>query len=597
MPGMYRAPLKEIRFALHELTRDDRLQGLAGFADYSAEYADAVLEQAAQFAEEVLAPINDLGDREGAKWSADGVAMPPAFKDAYRQFVDAGWTRLRASLDRGGLAAPAALSLAVDEFWSSSNLAFKLCPMLTRGAVEAIERCGSDALKARFLPKMIAGEWTGTMNLTEPQAGSDLGAIRTRAVRDGEDYKLFGQKIFITYGDHDYTPNIIHLVLARIDGSPPGTRGISMFIVPKVLVAEDGSLVERNDVRCVSIERKLGIHASPTCVLAYGDGGGATGHLVGEPNRGLEYMFIMMNAARLSVGLEGYAMGERAYQRALDWARSRVQGRPAGKPLTADGKPAPIVEHADVKRMLMTMKAQTDASRAIALYGALQLDLAEHAADPGTRAEAQARGDLLIPIIKAWATERGIATASLGIQIHGGMGYIEDAGAAQHWRDVRITAIYEGTTGIQASDLLGRKISRDDGAGMFAFIDLMNAELEALKAADAAALDGRNAAIAALASLRQATVALLQCAERGPAHAQAVAVPYLNLCGIVIGAWTMAKAHDIAVRKQPEDPEFFGGKRQIARFYMQQILPEAEGLSRIVADGSASVSEADSRLL
>ncbi len=594
---MYRAPLKEIRFALHELTHDDCLYGLAGFGDYSADYADAVLEQAAHFAETVLAPINELGDREGAKWSPGGVVMPAAFKDAYRGFVDAGWARLRASADQGGLAAPAALSLAVDELWASSNLAFKLCPMLTRGAVEAIERCGSAALKAKYLPKMISGEWTGTMNLTEPQAGSDLGAIRTRAVRDGKDYKLFGQKIFITYGEHDYTPNIIHLVLARIDGAPPGTKGISLFIVPKILVAEDGSLGERNDMRCVSIERKLGIHASPTCVLAYGDHGGATGYLVGEANRGLEYMFIMMNAARLSVGLEGYALGEMAFQRALDWARSRVQGRPKAKAPNADGKPAPIVEHADVKRMLMTMKACTDASRAIALYGALQLDLAERAADPAERARAQARGDLLIPIIKAWSTERGLASASLGIQIHGGMGFIEDTGAAQYLRDARITTIYEGTTGIQAGDLLGRKIIRDGGAGMFVFIELMSAELQALGAADAGARDSKASALAALDVLRRSTVSLLESAARGLEHAQAVAVHYLNLCGIVIGAWTMAKAHDIAVRKFAEDSEFYGGKRQIARFYMQQILPEAQGLSHIVAGGWASVSEADSLLL
>src|SRR5690606_11715052 len=375
----------------------------------------------------------------------------------------------------GGQGAPAVLGTAVEEMWASANLAFKLCPMLTQGAIEALQRCASPQQKSAYLPKLVSGEWTGTMNLTEPQAGSDLGAVRTRAVPDGDHYRLYGPKIFITYGDHDYTPNTIHMVLARIDGAPAGTKGISLFIVPKVLINEDGSLGARNDVRCVSIEHKLGIHASPTCVLQYGEREGAVGYLVGEANRGLEYMFIMMNAARLSVGLEGYALAERAYQHAREYARTRVQGRPAGAP--QEGKPAPIAYHADIKRMLLAMKSQTDAARSVALYGAMQLDLARNDPEETVRTAAQARGGLLIPIIKGWSTELGVRLASLGIQVHGGMGFIEETGAAQYLRDVRITPIYEGTTGIQAGDLIGRKVARDGGGAMQALIADMKAEL------------------------------------------------------------------------------------------------------------------------
>jgi alkylation response protein AidB-like acyl-CoA dehydrogenase len=419
---MYRAPLKEIRFVLRHLVGDERLCGLPGLPGYSSDLADGVLQEAARFAEEVLQPINRIGDRSGARWTPEGVAMPPEFIDAYARFVESGWPQLRAPHPYGGQAAPAVLSTAVEELWASANLAFKLCPMLTRGAVEAIERCGSEEHKRIYLPKMVSGEWTGTMNLTEPQAGSDLGAIRTRAVPEGEHYRLFGQKCFITYGDHDLTANTIHLVLARVAGAPAGTRGISLFIVPKVLVSQDGTLGEPNDVRCVSIEHKLGIHGSPTCALTFGDRSGAVGYLVGEANRGLEYMFVMMNAARLAVGLEGYALSERAYQRALDWALKRTQGRPPGLKLQPGAQPAPIAYHPDVKRMLLTMKSCTDAARAVTLYAALQLDLAEHSLDEQVRSAARARGELLIPIIKGWSTELGVQLTSLGIQIHGGMG-------------------------------------------------------------------------------------------------------------------------------------------------------------------------------
>ncbi|MET0498001.1 MAG: acyl-CoA dehydrogenase [Steroidobacteraceae bacterium] len=402
---------------------------------------------------------------------------------------------------------------------------------------------------------------------------------------------MHGQKIFITYGDHDYTPNIIHMVLARIDGAPAGIRGISLFIVPKVLVNADGSLGERNDVRCVSIEHKLGIHASPTCVIAMGDQGGAVGYLVGEENRGLEYMFIMMNAARLSVGLEGYALAERAYQKALDWARTRVQGKTRQSP--KEGGAAPIAYHPDIKRMLLTMKSYTEAARAIGLYAALQLDLAKANIADHDASLAQARGELLIPIVKGWSTEIGIAMTSLGVQVHGGMGFIEETGAAQFYRDVRICAIYEGTTGIQALDLIGRKVGRDGGTAMTALIDHMTAEIQALPPAAEAGVRGRAAALNAIAGLRAATTSLLA----SPEAALAVAVPYLHLCGLAIGGWMMAKSQQIAVEQLAADPAFYAGKQQVARFYLENILPECLALAHIVQTGASSITEADPALL
>lgn len=594
---MYRAPLKEIRFALHQLVDDRQLTGLQSLPDYSPEFADSVLDEAAKFAEGVLDPINVEGDKAGAKWTPDGVRMPQSFKKAYGEYVAAGWTQLRGPVEHGGQGAPTVLGTAVEEIWASANLAFKLCPMLTQGAVEAIEHVGSQEQKDRYLPKMIAGEWTGTMNLTEPQAGTDLAAIRTRAVPDGKHFRLHGQKIFITYGDHDYTSNIIHMVLARIEGAPAGTRGISLFIVPKYLLNDDGTPGKANDVRCVSIEHKLGIHASPTCVMAYGDTVGALGELVGEPNRGLEYMFIMMNAARLSVGLEGYAVAQRAYERALDWARSRIQGRPRSQQESADGKPLPIAYHPDVKRMLLTMRASTDAARSIALYTALQLDLGRHHADARQRELAMARGELLIPVVKAWSTELGVTLSSIGVQVHGGMGFIEETGAAQHLRDARIATIYEGTTGIQAADLLGRKLARDDAASMRLLIDDMRAELKRSSAADPLLLKNRATTGEAIDVLERATAAVMRTYKEGAQHGFAVSVPYLTLCGLVIGGWFMARAYQIAVTNLSEDVEFHTSKQQVARFYAEHVLPEAWALARIIEAGGHSVSDCDPALL
>ena len=602
---MYRAPLKDLEFDLRELIGETALQGCPAYADYSLDTAQAVLGEAAKFAETVLDPLYKAFDREGARWTPEGVRAPPGFKAAYDQYVAGGWPALRAAPEHGGQGMPAVLSVAVEELWSAANLAFKLCPMLTQGAVEAMEHFGTPEQKARFLPKMVSGEWTGTMNLTEPQAGSDLAAIRTRAAPEGERYRLFGQKIFITWGEHDLTPNTIHMVLARIDGAPPGVRGISMFIVPKVLVEDDGSLGARNDVHAISIEHKLGIHGSPTCVMAYGQKDGAVGYLVGEPNRGLEYMFVMMNAARLSVGLEGYSVADRAFQQALQWARTRVQGKPVGAVAGASaGAPATIIHHPDVKRMLLNMKSQTEALRATALYAALQLDLGGRHADDATRTAAQARGDLLIPVIKACSTEAGIELASLGVQVHGGMGFIEETGAAQPYRDVRITTIYEGTTAIQANDFIGRKLARDRGAALTALLTDISRELEALDASGTpqaeAVATARDAARAAVVALAAAARSVLEAWSQAPERAFAVSVPLLRLTGYVIGGWLLARSAAIAARRLAEgdtDTDFLRGKIASARFYATHVLPQAHALGRVVEDGASSVTDVDAAVV
>ena len=589
---MYRAPLREMRFVLEELLGGSaRLAASPQLAEYSDELAQSVLEEAARFAETVLEPLNRPGDLAGARWTAEGVIAAPGFREAYQQFVAGGWPALGANPHFGGTPVPRVLVTAAGELWGSANLAFKLCPMLTQAGVHALELCGSAAQKERYLHKMVSGEWTGTMVLTEPQAGSDLGQVRTRAAPEGDHYRLSGQKIFITWGDHDLTPNTIHLLLGRIDGAPAGVKGISLFIVPKFLVNADGTLGERNEVRCLSIEHKLGIHASPTCVLAFGEQHGAVAHLIGEPGRGLEYMFIMMNSARLSVGSEGYAVGERAFQRAVEWARTRIQGKP---PVAAPAGALPIINHPDVKRMLLTMKAQTEASRALALYAALQFDLAEHAADATERAAAQARGELLTPIVKGWCTEIGNEVAGIGVQVHGGMGFIEETGAAQYVRDVRITTIYEGTTGIQSNDLIGRKLGRDGGAAMVALLSDMERELRALDAPDSGALAARKAALEAVGLLATATHALLTQLSSRPDAAMAVSVPYLKLCGYVMGGWLMARSANLAAQRlSGAEHEFYAAKLRSAIFYAAQVLPVAASLARVVQSGGASVVETD----
>jgi acyl-CoA dehydrogenase len=592
---MYRAPLRELRFVLDELLQTQSLAQLPGLSDYSSEVAESVLEEAARFAQDVLDPLNKPGDQKGARWTENGVVSAPGFREAYRQFAAGGWTQLKGDPEFGGQETPQVLASAVQEVWASANLAFQLCPMLTHAAVHALELRGTAEQKRKYLPKMVSGEWTGTMVLTEPQAGSDLAAIRSRAVPEGDHYRLFGQKIFITWGDHDCTDNIIHMVLARIEGAPSGVRGISLFVVPKVLVNDDGSLGERNEVRCVSIEHKLGIHASPTCVLAYGDRQGAIAYLIGEPNRGLEYMFIMMNAARLAVGLQGYALGERAFQHASEWARTRVQGKP---PVAQPDGPATIIHHPDIKRLLLAMKSITEAGRALTLYAAHQLDLAAYHSDEKARAAAQSRADLLIPIVKGWCTETGNYVAGMGVQLHGGMGFIEETGAAQYVRDARITTIYEGTTGIQSNDLIGRKIGRDGGAAMSQLIADMSRELQALQTSNPATTAAKQAAIEAVALLQDATAALLQALSSSPDAAMAVSVPYLMLCGYVIGGWLGAKASAIAAAGlQGTDKTFYDSKIHTAHFFAKQVLPNAAALARVVQGGGESVVQTDAALI
>ncbi|MGA8706274.1 MAG: acyl-CoA dehydrogenase, partial [Steroidobacteraceae bacterium] len=551
--------------------------------------------------------INVLGDTRGGQHCDGRVQMPEEFRQAYAKFVAAGWPQLSARSDRGGQGAPLVLAVAAEEIWFGCNLAFMLCPQLSRGALDALELVATPALQQLLLPKLISGEWTGTMNLTEPQAGSDLALIRTRAHAEGDHYRISGQKIFITYGDHDMAENIVHLLLARIDGAPPGVKGISMFAIPKRMINPDGSLGAANDLRCVSIEHKMGIHASPTCVMAYGDAGGAIGYIVGEPHRGLEYMFIMMNSARLSVGVQGIGLSELALQQATAWAHSRVQGRPivprrtAGIE-TAEGAPtaSAIVHHPDVARMLLTIRANVEAMRALALYAALTFDRVRAESDERRRAAALARGELLIPIVKGWSTDQGAALASMAMQIHGGMGFIEETGVAQTLRDVRITSIYEGTTGIQANDLLGRKVGRDRGQTLTALLSDLMREINDLRGSDPSLRSVRNAAIEALTVLRDATIALLHHYGEEPARAYAVSVPYLHLCGRVLGGALMARSAAIASRRLTEgggDARFYRAKLQSARFYAEHLLPESLSLARTVKSGGASVVEADSELI
>jgi alkylation response protein AidB-like acyl-CoA dehydrogenase len=592
---MYRPPLRELRFVMNELLGSAPVLAQAyAQIDYSAELADNIVEEAGNFAENVLEPLNASGDREGARWTPEGVVMPKGFREAYAAYVEAGWAQLSIGTELGGQGMPQLLNTAVEELMFAANMSFFLGTSLARGAVDAIASSATEEQKARLLPRLVTGEWMGTMNLTEPQAGSDLALLRTRAVPDGDHYRLYGQKIFITYGEHDLAENIIHLVLARIDGAPEGVKGISLFCVPKFLVNADGTPGGRNDVRCLSIEHKLGIHASPTCVMSFGEKDGAVGYLLGPPHAGLSFMFIMMNAARLSVGVQGVAQSERAWQRAQEWAKSRLQGRVEGM-----AAPVAIIEHPDVRRMLLSMKSRTEAMRALCGYAALELDKGQRLTDAAGRAASLARAELLIPVVKGWCTETAIDVTSTGVQVHGGMGYVEETGAAQHLRDVRIASIYEGTTGIQSNDLVGRKLGRDRGAAMHSLIRDLLAELDAARAQGAAARAARNAAVEALTTLRDATEKLLQMQAEKSTLALAVAVPYLKLCGLVIAGALMARAAALCEAALSADAgdTFYQAKLLTCRFYAEQVLPEALGLARIVHGGAASVIEARPELV
>ncbi len=587
----YRAPVKDMRFVMDEIVGLNEIAQLPGYEEATSDMADAILEEAAKFTGGVLAPLNRIGDQQGCKLDAGGVTTPDGWKDAYKAFCDSGWNGLAMPVDFGGQGLPETFGIAVKEMTASANMAFSLCPMLTGGSIQAMLTCASDELKAVYLEKMITGEWTGTMNLTEPQAGSDLALIRSRAEPQADgSYRVFGQKIFITYGDHDMTDNIVHLVLARLPDAPAGVRGISLFLVPKFLVNADGSLGERNDAHCVSIEHKLGIHASPTAVLAFGDNGGAVGYLLGEPNRGLEYMFVMMNEARMGVGLQGVALGERAYQQALGYARERKQGRDAvtGEALVT------IDHHPDIRRMLMAMKSRVEACRATTYYAAGLLDRA-HA---GTDAEQKKRdlwlAEFLIPIVKGGGTEMGIEVTSLGIQIYGGMGFIEETGAAQHWRDSRITTIYEGTTGIQANDLIFRKLMRDQGATARVVFAEVAATARALAESDRAELQAIGRRLdAGLRAWSEATDWLLANAKTGVSGALTAAVPYLDLAVIVSGGWLMGKAALAAagyLERGEGDLPFYKAKLASAAFYADQMLPQAQAKAATVMAGDVALA-------
>jgi acyl-CoA dehydrogenase len=588
----YRAPVGETVFFLEHCTSLKSLAGRGAHADLSLDVVAHVLEEAGKFANERIAPLNRVGDQQGSRFENGIVTTPPGWKETYRAWAEAGWNGLPAPVEFGGQGLPSMVNMACVEYWHSAAMSFGLGPMLTQAAIEAMHAHASEDLKQHYLHKLVSGEWMGTMQLTEPQAGSDLSNLRTRAERAGDGtYRIRGQKIFITYGEHDMTPNIIHFVLARLPDAPPGTKGISLFLVPKFLLKEDGSLGPRNDLRCASIEHKLGIHASPTCVMVYGDNEGATGYLIGEENKGLACMFTMMNLARLAVGVEGVAIGEAAYQHALAYARERRQGRANGK------ESAAIIQHPDVKRMLLTMRALTNASRAICLKTADAIDRARHLPDAAERARAQEEANLLTPVAKSFSTDSGIEVASIGVQVHGGMGYIEETGAAQYYRDARITAIYEGTNGIQAIDLVTRKIGQSGGetlrrvlAGYRDIADHVAALSDPAFGKTAVRLEE------AISALERASKCLLS-AE--PNAALAGATPYQRMFGLTAGAAYLAEiaiaAHEAGAAGDT-DPAH-AARIATARFFAENILPGAGGLELAVSAGADSVLQSEAALV
>ena len=586
----YVAPMKDMVFVMNELAGLSAISQLPGCEDATPETAEAVLEENARFCAEVVAPLNWAGDREPSHWHEGTVTTTPGFKEAFKAFGQAGWQGVQHPVEFGGQGLPKLLATPCIEMLNSANLSFALCPLLTDGAIEALMTAGSDEQKSIYLEKLISGQWTGTMNLTEPQAGSDLALVRTRAVPQGDgSFKIHGTKIYITYGEHDMAENIVHLVLARTPGAPEGVKGISLFIVPKFLVSADGSVGARNDVHCVSIEHKLGIKASPTAVLQFGDHGGAIGHLVGEENRGLEYMFIMMNAARFAVGMQGIAVAERAYQKAVSYAKDRVQSRD----LAGSSGPVAIIQHPDVRRMLMSMRAQTEAARALSYVTAAAFDAAHHHADESTRKANAAFYDFMVPIVKGWSTELSIDVASTGVQVHGGMGFIEETGAAQHYRDARILTIYEGTTAIQANDLVGRKTVRDGGAlarSIIAQVRHTEAELASAKSPDLQAIHKRLSA--ASIALEQVVDFIVTTAKSDIKAAFAGSVLYLKLAGVVFGGWQMARAALVASRKidaAEGDVAFYSAKLSTARFFADHFLSQAEASRTAIVEGSCGV--------
>ena len=594
----YRAPVKDMLFCMKELAGLEEVAKIPGFEDAGLETAQAVLEECAKFNEAVLAPLNWEGDKNPSSWKDGKVTTTPGFKDAFRQFGEGGWQGLQHPLEHGGQGLPKTIGAACIEMINSANMSFALCPLLTDGAIEALLTAGSPEQQALYLPKMISGEWTGTMNLTEPQAGSDLAMVRTRAEPqpDGS-YKLFGTKIFITYGEHDMAANIVHLVLARVAGAPEGVKGISLFICPKFMVNADGSLGARNDAHCVSIEHKLGIKASPTAVLAFGahggeglNGAGAVATLIGAENRGLEYMFIMMNAARYAVGMQGIAIAERAYQKAAQFARERIQSRPVDGSLPGSG---PIIHHPDVKRMLMTMRAYTEGCRAMAITAAAAFDVSHHHPDAGVRKANQAFYEFMVPLVKGYSTEMSIEVASLGVQVHGGMGFIEETGAAQYLRDARILTIYEGTTAIQANDLVGRKTARDGGRTAKVIAEQIEATEGQLARHDSAAARAMGKRLrAAREAFEQVVYFVAGHTKATPNAVFAGSVPYLMLAGNVVAGWQMARALLVAEDRLAagEDAAFMAAKIATARFYAEHLLSKVPGLRDAIVEGADSVT-------
>jgi 3-(methylthio)propanoyl-CoA dehydrogenase len=593
----YTAPLREMRYAMDHMAGFAAVAALPGCEDATPDLVDAVLEEAGRLAGGVIEPVNRGGDRDGARLENGVVRAPAGYAAAWRLFAEGGWNGLPFSPDIGGQGLPWLLSTAVQEMWQGACLGFGLAPLLVQGVIVALTQHGTPEQQARYLPALIEGRWTGTMNLTEPQAGTDLGALRSRATPAPDigpnAWRIQGQKIFITWGDHDMAENIVHLVLARAPDAPAGSRGISLFVVPKLMVDGDGRPGAHNDIRVVSLEHKLGIHGSPTCVMAYGDGGGAVGELVGPMHGGLRCMFSMMNDARISVGVQGLGVAEQAFQQALAYARTRVQGRAAGR----DEPVSAIIHHPDVRRMLLWMKSHLMAMRGLAYLASGCHDTALRHPDEGARAAAQARLDLLTPIVKSWLTETGCAITSLGVQVHGGMGYIEETGAAQLFRDARILPIYEGTNGVQAQDLVGRKLALDQGAAMTSVLDEVAATAAAVAAMPALAEIGAPLA-AAVEDARQATAWMVE-QLKADAHVDALAgsLPYLNLIATVLGGWLLAKGALSAGRNGSGDADFLGAQAGLARFYAAHVLPQAGGLAAAAVAGGAPVMELDPDLL
>jgi len=584
----YSPPLDDMKFALKEVVDVESLSELPAFNEVGLEALDSLLDEASRFFNEVISPTNRTGDLEGSVLKNDGsVSTPTGFREAYAQYVDAGWGAISFDPEYGGGGFPWLVGIAITEMLTAANMALSLNPMLTQGSIHALSAHGSQEQKLAWLPKLITGEWAGTMNLTEPQAGSDVGALTTKAeVQDDGTYKITGQKIYITWGEHDLTENIIHLVLARTPDAPPGTKGISLFIVPKFVVNDDGSIGQENDIKCLSIEHKLGIHASPTCVLQFGDNGGATGYIVGEENSGMRYMFTMMNQARLAVGLEGLAVADRAYQQALDYALERMQGRRADTP---KGESVPIIDHPDVRRMLMTMKAYIEAMRCMIYLNAKSIDIAHHHPDQDERTRGSELTDLLTPLSKSWCTDLGNELTSLGIQIHGGMGFVEETGAAQHYRDIRIAGIYEGTNGIQAIDLVGRKLSMRKGDVVRELLLEINETASELHSAD---LEGIGRPLEdAVQDMQAATEWLIENGGASTDDGLAGATPYLRMFGTTVGGWLLAKSALQAKKQIGEgnDSAFLHAKIETATFFAEQLLPQVSGLLPAAVSGAHSL--------